>query len=203
MPADELGGTPAAGRGGVAPGLEPEGREGDSLTQESISGALSSLSADELKLLALREKRTQQKRVERARKATEHADRASQPNPGGYLVPPMPAGLGRIRKWYRQQHDAFSRRELHATELKVCADSMRVLADSYRASADLRRAKAMERTATAQERMADVLASVEHGGAAVFMLQQMREGLADGKRRPLPGRPLAMVQGRPDGEPAA
>jgi hypothetical protein len=167
------------------------------------SSTPSSLSIGELKLLAQREKRTQQKRAERERKAREHQEKAMQANPGGYVVPRMPAGLSRIRKWYRDQHNAFSRRELHAAELKECANSMRVLADSYRASADLRRARAMERSAAAQERMADVLASVEHGGAAVLMLRQMQEGLLDGKRKPLPGRAVAMIGPRPNGDPAA
>jgi hypothetical protein len=108
------------------------------------------------------------------------------PSPTGYRVPPVPGGLSAIRKWVRQQHDAYSRRDLAVPELNECRNTMRALNDSYRASADLRKAEAAIRAAEAQERMADVLAQVEHGGAAVALLARLRE--MPGESRPLPFR---------------
>jgi hypothetical protein len=49
------------------------------------------------------------------------------------------------------------------------------------------------RTAEAQERLVEALLRVEHGGAAMLLLTRLQDGLSDGKRRPLPGRPLALV----------
>ena len=145
------------------------------------------LSVEELRLLAEREKNRQDKVAQRARKATEHAASAMAPNPNGYVVPSVPAGLSAIRKWLRQQHDAYSQRRLGVFELTECRRTMASLADSYRASADLRKAEAAIRAAEAQERMADVLAQVEHGGAAVALLARLRE-LPGEARRPLPWR---------------
>lgn len=54
------------------------------------------------------------------------------------------------------------------------------------------------RAADAQERLVEILASLEHGGAAVAFLARLQSGLAEGKRRPLPGRVLQMTP--PDGD---
>ncbi len=43
------------------------------------------------------------------------------------------------------------------------------------------------RTAEAQERLVEALLTVEHGGAALLLLTRLQDGLADGRRRPLPG----------------
>jgi hypothetical protein len=43
-----------------------------------------------------------------------------------------------------------------------------------------------------QERLTDALLRLEHGGVAVQMLAMLTTGLADGKRRPLPGRVHAL-----------
>lgn len=43
-----------------------------------------------------------------------------------------------------------------------------------------------------QERLTDALMRAEHGGMAVQMLAVLTSGLADGKRRPLPGRVQAL-----------
>lgn len=155
------------------------------------------LNTEELRSLAQREQRTQAKRRERARKAEQHAEQAMRPSPTGYRVPPVPAGLSAIRKWARQQHDAYSRRDLAVPELNECRNTMRALADSYRASADLRKAEAAMRAAEAQERMADTLASLEHGGPAVALLARLRE--MPGESRPLPFR--RQVTAGPDTPP--
>lgn len=39
-----------------------------------------------------------------------------------------------------------------------------------------------------QERLVEALLKVEHGGAAVLLLQQFTDGHHEGRRRPLPGR---------------
>lgn len=52
----------------------------------------------------------------------------------------------------------------------------------------------------AQEQMVEALLRLEHGGAAVLMLSTLREGLAAGRRRPLPGRPALSLS--PQGEGA-
>lgn len=49
------------------------------------------------------------------------------------------------------------------------------------------------RTAEAQERLVEALLRVEHGGAAMLLLTRLQDGLSDGRRRPLPGRPLPLV----------
>ena len=51
------------------------------------------------------------------------------------------------------------------------------------------------RTAEAQARIAETLARVEHGGAAVALLERLRAGIADGPRRPLPGRTPQALEG--------
>ncbi len=43
------------------------------------------------------------------------------------------------------------------------------------------------RTAEAQERLVEALLTVEHGGSAMLLLTRLQDGLADGRRRPLPG----------------
>ncbi len=43
------------------------------------------------------------------------------------------------------------------------------------------------RTAEAQERLVEALLTVEHGGSALLLLTRLQDGLADGRRRPLPG----------------
>jgi len=53
------------------------------------------------------------------------------------------------------------------------------------------------RSADAQERIAEALARVEHGGAAVMLLQRLQAGIADGPRRPLPGRTPRALEGEP------
>ncbi len=44
-----------------------------------------------------------------------------------------------------------------------------------------------------QERLTDALLRMEHGGAAVLLLSRLQESLADGRRRPLPGRVHALA----------
>ena len=46
------------------------------------------------------------------------------------------------------------------------------------------------RTAEAQEKLVEALLRVEHGGAAMMLLTRLQDGLSDGRRRPLTGRPL-------------
>jgi hypothetical protein len=144
------------------------------------------LNVRELKLLAQREQRTQRKRDQRRRKAEEHAEQAMRPSPTGYRVGAVPAGPSAMRRWIRDQHNAYSRRDLAVPELDQCRHTFRVLMDSYKATAELRRAEAALRAAEAQEKMADILASVEHGSVAVALLQRLREMPDDGARRPLP-----------------
>jgi hypothetical protein len=55
------------------------------------------------------------------------------------------------------------------------------------------------RTAESQERLVEALLRVEHGGAAMLLLARLQDGLADGRRRPLPGRPLSLVAPGSDG----
>jgi hypothetical protein len=153
------------------------------------------LSTTELRLLAEREKNAQDKRAQRARNATEKAAAALAPNPTGYVVPPMPAGLSAIRKWVRRAHDAYSRRAIGPLELAEIRRSASSVGDLYRTGADMRKAEAAIRAAQAQEQMAAALAAVEHGGAALVLLQRLQNGLTDGPRRPLPaaGRVLPMT----------
>jgi len=150
------------------------------------------LSTKELRLLAQREKKAQDKRGEGERKATERATAALAPNPDGYVVPSMPSGLSGIRQWVRRAHDAYSRRQIGVVELTEIRRSAGTLGELYRTGAEIRKAEAAIRSAQAQERMAEVLASVEHGGAALLMLSRLQEGL-NGQRRPLPPRVLTSL----------
>jgi len=147
----------------------------------------------ELRRIAKREREMQKKRGQRARQAVERATAALAPNPNGYTVPKMPAGLSAIRKWVRQCHDAYSRRAIGPLELAEVRRSASSVGDLYRAGAELRKADAALRAARAQERMAEALAAVEHGGAAVMLLARLQESLTDGRRRPLPGRVHALT----------
>jgi hypothetical protein len=145
------------------------------------------LTTDELRRLAAREAEAQRKRDERARTAATKARAAVAPNPAGYVVPPMPAGLSAIRKWLRRAHDAYSLRQIGPLELAEIRRSASSVGELYRVGADLRKAEAAIRAAQAQERMAEVLAAVEHGGMALLMLARLQDSLTDGRRRPLPG----------------
>jgi hypothetical protein len=49
-----------------------------------------------------------------------------------------------------------------------------------------------------RRRLADVLVSIEGGGAALVLLTRLTESLAEGRRRPLPGRVVAMSAPRGD-----
>lgn len=49
-----------------------------------------------------------------------------------------------------------------------------------------------------RRRLADVLVSVEGGGAALVLLARLTESLADGRRRPLPGRVLSVSMSKGD-----
>ena len=160
------------------------------------------LTTAELRQLANREKRTQDKRAERARKAEERAAAAVAPNPDGYVVPPMPAGLSAIRKWLRAAHDRYSARQIGPLELAEIRRSATSVGDLYRVGADLRKAEAAIRAAEAQERMAEALAAVEHGGAALMLLTRLQESLGEGRRRPLPGRVHALPAQPSPQEPA-
>jgi len=167
-----------------------------------MSATEPSLSTEELKLLALREKRAIDKRAERERKGQERAAAALALNPNGYVVPNMPSGLAGVRQWVRRAHDAYSRRQIGVVELAEIRRSASTLGDLYRVGAEIRKAEAAIRAATAQERMAEVLAQVEHGGAALLMLSRLQEGLSEGKRRPLPGRVLTLPTSADGPEPA-
>jgi vacuolar-type H+-ATPase subunit I/STV1 len=160
---------------------------------ERGGGQVDALTTAELRRLAKREQEKQQKRRQRARKATDHAKAALAPNPTGYVVPEMPAGLSAIRKWVRQAHDAYSRRQIGPFELTEIRRSASSIGDLYRAGSEIRKAEAALRAAQAQERMAEALAAVEHGGTALVMLARLQESLTDGKRRPLPGRVHALT----------
>jgi hypothetical protein len=161
-------------------------------TPASRDGVVDALTAAELRRLASRQQETEKKRRQRARQASDHAKAALRPNPSGYLVPAMPAGLPAIRKWVRRAHDAYSRRAIGPFELAEIRRSAGAVGDLYRTSAELRKAEAALRAAQAQERMAEALAAVEHGGTALLMLARLQESLGDGRRRPLPGRAQAL-----------
>ena len=146
------------------------------------------LNVEELQVLARRQRETEAKRERRARQAKERARAALAANPGGYVVPPMPAGLTKQRRWLRAGHDAYSARKITLLELHEMRRSVSTQADTYKAGAVVGQSFAAERAAAAQERMADVLAAHEHGGTAVMLLARLQESLTEGKRRPLPGR---------------
>lgn len=55
------------------------------------------------------------------------------------------------------------------------------------------------RTAEAQKKLVEALLRVEHGGAAMLLLTKLQDGLADGRRRPLPGRVVSLPT-PPDGD---
>jgi hypothetical protein len=155
----------------------------------------------ELDKLIERAKKADDKKAQRARQATERATAALAPNPDGYVVPPMPAGLSQIRKWVREAHDAYSARRIGPLELTEIRRSASSVGDLYRTGAELRKAEAAIRAAQAQERLVETLAALEHGGAALAMLVKLQDGLTDGRRRPLPGRALTAVP-PPPAEPA-
>ncbi len=157
--------------------------------------------AQQLDKLIERAKKADDKKAQRARQAVERATAALAPNPDGYVVPKMPAGLTAQRRWLRDGHDAYSHRRITLLELTEMRRSVSTQAETYKAGAIVRQSFAAERAAMAQERMADVLASVEHGGAAVMLLSRLREGLTDGRTRPLP-RAVPMRLPPPAVEPA-
>jgi hypothetical protein len=179
-----------AGARGASPGTSPSPPEPASTSEPPP------LDTAELRLLAEREKAAQIKRAQRARTATERATQALAPNPSGYVVRSMPGGLKAQRKWLRDVQDAYHERKVSVIELTECRRAVSVQAETYKAAAIVRHSWAALRAAMAQERMADVLASLEHGGAAVALLAKLRsaDGLIEGARRPLP-QPRVLAQG--------
>lgn len=160
--------------------------------------------AQELDKLIERAKKADDKKAQRARQAVERATAALAPNPSGYRVPDMPAGLTAQRRWLRDGHNAYSRREIGLLELTEMRRSVSTQAETYKAGAIVRQSFAAERSAVAQERMAEVLASVEHGSGAVLLLSRLREGQLEGRGRPLPPAMLRRlgVTAPPTDEPA-
>src|SRR5580704_15285207 len=106
------------------------------MRKQRTGSASDLLTATELKRLAQREQDTQKKRAQRARWATEHAAAAMAPNPDGYVVPTMPAGLFQIRQWVRQAHDAYSARQIGPFELTEIRRSAAAVGDLYRTGAE-------------------------------------------------------------------
>jgi hypothetical protein len=88
----------------------------------------------------------------------------------------------------KQAVEFYSARRIGPFELAEIRRSASSVGDLYRTRAELRKAETALRAAQAQERMAEALAAVEHGGAAVMLLARLQESLTDGRRRPLPGR---------------
>lgn len=114
---------------------------------------------------------------------------------GGPEVSKRTGSAGELR------HDAYSHRKITLLELTEMRRSVSTQAETYKAGAIVRQSFAAMRAAEAQEKMAEVLASVEHGGAAVMLLSRLREGLTDGRARPLPRAVPARLQ-PPTAEPA-
>lgn len=106
---------------------------------------------------------------------------------GSFVVPPIPADLGDQQEWHRFVADAYLRGEVDEDTMGKVRVIFRDQRDAFRVAYEGDKARAALRIADSQERMADVLASLEHGGAAVVMLQRLAEGVA-GRRRPLPSR---------------
>jgi len=48
-----------------------------------------------------------------------------------------------------------------------------------------------------QEKLVDALLTIEHGGAAMLLLTRLQDGLTEGRRRPLPGRALPLLETSP------
>ena len=154
------------------------------------------LSLEEQRLIAQREKWREERAARRAASANGHHRAADAPPLDGTVVPSMPAGLSATRRWVRKVQDLYAQRKVTSAELTECRRSASTVADLYRAGADLRKAEAAIRAAEAQEKMADILASVEHGGAAVALLARLRE--MPGETRALPFRratPLPKPEG--------
>jgi hypothetical protein len=149
------------------------------------------LTVAEMRLVAQRERWRQDKAATRAAKLA--AEQAAAGAPADGLLERMPAGLSQIRRWVRTATDLYLDGKMTSARLAEVRRSAGTVGDLYRVGADLRKAEAAQRAADAQERMADVLAQVEHGGAAVVLLERLRNGLTDGPRRPLPGRSRSLM----------
>jgi hypothetical protein len=160
------------------------------------------LTTAELKLLAQRERKAQDKRAWRERKAQERAQSALAPNPGGYVTPRAPVHPGKLRKWLRDRHQDYAQRRIGIVELTECRRTAAGIGDLHKAESTVRGADAALRAAEAQERIADALGSLEHGGAAAMFLARLRgpDGLYSGQRRPLP-RPMQAVSPTTEGSP--
>lgn len=142
---------------------------------------------EDVAVVAGRERARLAKQQQRARKVEEQAKAAAAPNADGYVVPPMPAGLMKLRRWLRAGHDAYSARRIGLLELTEMRRSVATQSDTYKAGAVVRQSHAAMQAAEAQTRMADVLASIEHGGAVVAFMARLQETVSNGApRRPLP-----------------
>ena len=112
--------------------------------------------------------------------------REKHPEAARRKIPPMPAGLPALGRWLRETFNLWSVGRITKAELAEVRRHTATAFDRYRTGAEVRKSKAALRAAEAQERMADVLASLEHGGPAVALLARLRE--MPGETRPLPFR---------------
>jgi hypothetical protein len=157
------------------------------MTTPQAGAVLATAEAEEVRLLASRERERVAKAERRARLASERAVTALEPNASGYVVVPMPAGLRAQRRWAREVQDAYHRRQIGVVELTECRRAVTVQAESYKAGAVVRQSFAAMRAAAAQERMTELLATVEHGGTAMLLLDRLTAAM-DRPLRRLPPR---------------
>lgn len=100
----------------------------------------------------------------------------------------MPGTLAGMRAWIRDLQDAFNRGWIDKATLQESRRSMMAVGDLYRVGAEMRKAEAAVVAAHAQARLADTLAALEHGGAAVIALARLQESMGKGDRRRIPAR---------------
>ena len=67
-----------------------------------------------------RGKDAERKRDERRQAAEARVEESLATNASGYVVPPMPLGMSKLRRWYRDQQAARSRRDISLAELTEC-----------------------------------------------------------------------------------
>jgi hypothetical protein len=115
----------------------------------------------------------------------------------GVTLSSMPGGLSEIRRWVRTAQDAFSVGVLTQQQLAEARRSAQTVAELYKASSIIRQAQA-------QEDMIRLLSEIDHGGAAVALLEQMRQARLNGTRRPRQGAGVSLreLPGQPAGSVA-
>jgi hypothetical protein len=106
------------------------------------------------------------------------ASRMKRALPAGYQVPALDSHEA-IAAWARDMAGRVLRAEVDPKLVSEARSCVQLVVQSA--------------AARDQRQLVEALLAIERGGAAMVLLTRLQDGLADGRRKPIPGRALAPV----------